>query len=444
MIVNNAFPLDKFHGFLGQKREVGEEICGLFAFTYANGAFFSFGVEFACDFRVEKIVFKCHGEDGLVSGLSSLFSRGHQFRTLIYVVKYKLHAFMWFQYDFDVLDHLFLDEIFVVLKNGLFHIVFLGAVPKGVLVLQFVMSPKEQRYFLSFVSYQPECELVFHGDPFLHDGGQDSKQQKQRSLKKKFEFFMELAVLALLAGISALSTRGDDPNAFDIKDSENAAKTVKAIAREIADGGDVYHVGGRSVNAAEAGLNALDTRFTPYGAVRQEPTHNIQDVIASRAENEAMVREHGARFLFGVLDTLGIHYGAPNKNAGYNIMLQKPNVSFTGDPNFSLAQLNKAFVDRYEDMPYPDYTTWYMKGDGEPTENFRAELGNEADTFLNHSNPYGPFGYYQSILRNKAMAETEERGHLKPDVLRAPPHKKHVSWNPRQPIRRASAVRNGG
>lgn len=239
---------------------------------------------------------------------------------------------------------------------------------------------------------------------------------------------MELLALGSLAAVGVMTTMNKAPNTFDPTSSDAASVLAKKSARDVLDAGDVYHVQGRSLNAVEAGMNSFDTRYMPWSAPRQEPTKNWKDVVVSRAENTALVERDAPSYMFRQLDTLGISYGAPTKNSGYNILIPLEGVSMEGDPGYSLARLPKVFIDRFSYPELPEYTNWMFKGPGEPTETLRAELGNDADVMVRQRNPYGPFGYYQSILRNRADDETREKGNMKPDVLRAPPYAKQVRW----------------
>lgn len=240
---------------------------------------------------------------------------------------------------------------------------------------------------------------------------------------------MEFLVIGTLFGLGAATTMRKAPNTYTPTESESVNQVARNRARDLVDGGDVYHVQGRSLNAVEAGLNSFSTRYAPYSAPRQDATHSWAEVAANRAENTALVERDAPRYMFDQRNTLGIAYGAPHNNATYNLSCEVAGVSFPGDPGYSIARLPKVFNERYSYSDIPEYTTWHFKGDGEPTVLNRAELPNEADVMIHQRNPYGPFGYYQSILRNRAADETRQTGNVKPGVLRQQPPIRRVSWN---------------
>jgi hypothetical protein len=228
---------------------------------------------------------------------------------------------------------------------------------------------------------------------------------------------MEILALGALAGIAVVTTENTKkmPEPMDPVEYDSAQ-----IARDIADAGDVYYIQGRSNNMAESQLKNLDINWLPRSAPRQEPTKNLLDVVASKASNTALIELCAPKFFFHEKDILGIQYGAPTKNNGYNIGAQVDGVSFSGDPNFQLAQGTKVFVDRFRWPSIPDYTNFVFKGDGEPTEHLRAELGDEADVMINRRNPYGPHGYYTDLMRSQVESNTRRRGNLKPTPLAQP------------------------
>lgn len=237
----------------------------------------------------------------------------------------------------------------------------------------------------------------------------------------------ELIALMGLGGIAMAMNENVQPNAFSVKKSADPLETVRPHLRDYLDGGDVYFVLGRPINQATAQLNDV---LAPMSFPEQTPTYKYPDIAKNRASNIALHQANAPQYFFKQQEPLGISYGAPDKNNGYNIEVPLPHVSFQGDPGYSLANLNKKYVDRYELPRLPDYSGVHWSGHGEPTMNLRAELPNEADVPLNARNPYGPHGYYQQIHKNRLYDKVKEVGHIKPDVLKAPAWKRpsHEQW----------------
>lgn len=240
---------------------------------------------------------------------------------------------------------------------------------------------------------------------------------------------MEIAALALLVGASALAN-GDvgtsGPNAYDSKEQSSLDAASQRVARDIRDAGDVYHVQGKPMTATSAQINYQSEWYIPSGNPTQIPTHNLNRIIESRAVNTAYLEAQAPKYTFASNDVLGISYGNGVQNSGYNIGATYPGISFKWDPGNSLARQGKVFIDRYEIPDIGPYTDSYKTAGGEPTETSRKDLGNEVNVPLGSRNPYGPFGYYQSIYRNQNYAETKlnvKKG-IQPHVLQNTKYKK--------------------
>jgi hypothetical protein len=176
---------------------------------------------------------------------------------------------------------------------------------------------------------------------------------------------------------------------------------------------------GRPFQAANAQVKFISDWYIPMSNPTQDATYRLEDVIESRAINQSLYESQAPEYMFDASDVLNISYGAGQKNNGYNFGAPYPGISFEGDPGYSLANQAKVFIDNWI-VPPPDYTNRYFLGAGEPTENLRAELGDLADVPISNRNPYGPFGYYQSIMRNRLYERTDPDVGIRPTTLRAP------------------------
>ena len=222
---------------------------------------------------------------------------------------------------------------------------------------------------------------------------------------------MELLVAGLLTGAVVLgSTYSDNgPNAYDVQMQQELVGKTEQTVRDIIDAGDVYYMQGRPLSAANAALQYVSEWYLPMSNPMQIPTYDYTEVVKQRAVNNALLESQAPRYMFQSKDTLGIAYGAGEKNNGYNIGCPYPGVSFEGDPGFSLAQGAKVFIDRYEVPEISEYTNRWRTYAGEPTETLRAELPNEADVLISSRNPYGPLGYYMQLLRNNLFEKEAVR-----------------------------------
>lgn len=244
---------------------------------------------------------------------------------------------------------------------------------------------------------------------------------------------MELIGLAVLAGASmATDLLMEQPNSENITANLPAKAYVGRYVRDFQDGGIPYCMT-HSFNQAEA---QIGVSFTPLSYPDQTPTSSFFDTATNAAERWATYESQAPKYHFENLGTLGISYGAPDKNNGYNIGVPLEGVSFQGDPGYSLANLGKVFVDRYRYPELPDYTGWHNMRAGEPTANLRAELPNDADVAISARNPYGPHGHYQKIFQNQLYDAAEKRGNLKPSVLGPPRWKSNNPLITRERTRR--------
>jgi len=240
---------------------------------------------------------------------------------------------------------------------------------------------------------------------------------------------MEIAALAVLAGAAALAN-GDmslnGPNAYDSKKEKSVNAIAARVARDVRDAGDVYKMQGRPLQGTSAQIDYVSEWYIPWGNPIQTPTRDLNKVIESRATNTAYVESQAPKYNFKSTDVLGISYNAGSKNQGYNIGCPYPGISFRGDPDNSLAKGGKVFIDRYRPSPISPWTNKYRTAGGEPTETSREELPDEADVPIKARNPYGPWGYYQSIYRNQNYAQTKlnlKKG-IQPHVLQNTKYKK--------------------
>ncbi len=243
---------------------------------------------------------------------------------------------------------------------------------------------------------------------------------------------MEVIALGAIIGISALSSQyyfDQGPNAYDVKRKSDLHALAERHARDIRDAGDIYFMQGRPLQAGNAQVKFVSDWYLPMSNPTQEPTYELEEVIESRALNEALYESQAPKFLFESKDTLGISYGAGQKNNGYNFGAPYEGISFSGDPDNSLAHQAKVFIDNYS-LPSTEYTNRYFMAAGEPTVTQRAELGDEADVPISNRNPYGPFGYYQAIMRNRLYNESDPNIGIRPRQIGAPPTKKRVRFRP--------------
>lgn len=228
---------------------------------------------------------------------------------------------------------------------------------------------------------------------------------------------MELIGLATLAG-AALATEfsSEQPNYENITANLPPKAYVGRYIRDFQDAGIPYCMS-RSFNQAEA---QIGNSYAPFSYPDQRQTSSFYDTSVDAAQRYAIFESESPKYYFDNKGTLGISYGAPDKNNGYNIGVPLEGVSFQGDPNYSLANGGKVFVDRYRYPDLPDYTGWHNMRAGEPTANSRAELPNDADVMISARNPYGPHGHYQRIFQNQLYDAAQQRGNLKPSVMGPP------------------------
>lgn len=246
---------------------------------------------------------------------------------------------------------------------------------------------------------------------------------------------MEIIALGGLIGLSVLGSTyalmGGGPNAFDVKTRQCLHGEIEETTRDISDAGDVYFMQGRPFQAANAQLKFVSEWYLPMSNPYQEPTYDLTKIIKQRAVNEALLESQAPEYIFQSKDTLGISYGAGQRNNGFNIGVPFEGVSFEGDPGFSLAKGAKVYIDRYEIPDISEYTNRYRSYGGEPTESLRAELPSEADPLITARNPYGPLGHYMQILRDNLFLKTAKNpdAGIQPNVLAGTRYKK--PWNVR-------------
>jgi len=232
---------------------------------------------------------------------------------------------------------------------------------------------------------------------------------------------MELLIAGVLTGVAALGSNysSSGPNTTSVLSQSEIPQQARQTARDILDAGDVYRVQGRPFSAVNDSIRNMSNAYIPMSNPLTEPTYDISKVIEQRAVNTALFESQAPRHMFDTKNTLGIPYGNGEKASGYNIGIDFPGISFSGDPGFSLAGGAKVFIDRYDVPEISPYTSFYRVNGGEPTETLRAELPDDADVMISDRNPYGPLGYYMQLLTNrlyeKTAANTEKGIH--PGIL---------------------------
>lgn len=233
---------------------------------------------------------------------------------------------------------------------------------------------------------------------------------------------MELIGLAILAGTAvAVNSSDTDPNTYNCTESKPPSEFYERYARDFADAGIPYSL----MRSANQGQAQIGTSYAPLSYPSQKPTYECREIFDDAAETHAVYESRAPQYFFNQFKQLGISYGAPTNNNGYNIGVQVEGISFPGDPDFSLAKLGKVFVERYRPSDVSDYAYGrHFMGAGESSMNLRPDLPNEADVAITERNPYGNIGHYQLIMNNRLYDFAAEKGHLKPDVLHAPNFKK--------------------
>lgn len=203
------------------------------------------------------------------------------------------------------------------------------------------------------------------------------------------DLFSTLALAGLL-GAGGMVLASPQLKPMDIQDNKMKSD-FEQHHRDLAEAG----ISWGTQRADSHHLINLNEVYKPRSAPRQTSTRNLDEIWRDQADITAYLKQYGPQFHF--MRDGSIPLGTPQQS-NPNVEIIAENVSFRGDPGYSLTFYPRAYVDNHFGRPtestFSDENDILEAGQPEGWEVLRVPRTGALNF---NNNPYGPGGAIQNL-----------------------------------------------